>query len=105
MLKLFSKSYESVTEVEVKSMMKDKNTMIVDVREPYEYASGHIKGAKLIPLGSLPNRLNELNKDKNIILVCASGARSGRAASFLSKKGYRVFNLAGGMMRWSGNIK
>lgn len=49
MLKLFSKSYESVTEVEVKSMMKDKNTMIVDVREPYEYASGHIKGAKLIP--------------------------------------------------------
>ncbi|QUI24427.1 rhodanese-like domain-containing protein [Vallitalea pronyensis] len=104
MLNLFTKKFKSVTVAQAKEMMKNKNTMIVDVREPYEYASGHIKGAKLIPLGSLPDQLQQLDENKDIILVCASGARSGRAASFLGKRGYRVHNLMGGMMGWSRGV-
>lgn len=105
MLNLFKKSFQELSQEEVQGMLQDKDTVVVDVREAYEYATGHIKGAKLIPLGTLPSRLHELNRDKKIILVCASGARSGRAASFLTKQGYKVYNLRGGMMRWQGKVQ
>lgn len=105
MLNLFNRSYKNVTESEVKEMMKEKNTVIIDVRESYEYASGHIKGAKLIPLGSLANRYSEIDKNKNVVVVCASGARSARAAGLLGKQGFNVSNLVGGMMRWTGSVK
>jgi sulfur dioxygenase len=76
---------------------------IVDVREPAEFdgALGHIPGAKLVPLGSLVARIGELSKDKPIVMVCRSGARSAQATVLLRNKGItRVANLAGGMLRW-----
>ena len=76
--------------------------LIVDVREPYEYKEGHIPGSKLIPLGQLTQRLNELDdKDQEIIMVCRSGSRSSSASQQLAKLGYKkIFNLRGGMMGW-----
>lgn len=79
------------------------NVQLVDVREPDEFsgALGHIKGAKLLPLGSLMEKKHEIAKDKPIVLVCRSGARSAQATVLLRNAGHpRVANLAGGMLRW-----
>ena len=76
---------------------------VVDVREPDEFggALGHIAGAKLIALGTLVGRLEELSTDKPIVVVCRSGARSAQASVLLRNKGVaKVANLAGGMLRW-----
>jgi sulfur dioxygenase len=76
---------------------------IVDVREADEFAGplGHIVGALLLPLGELEKRAAELLKDRPVITVCRSGARSAQAAAILRKVGFgKVANLAGGMLRW-----
>ena len=74
---------------------------LLDVREAYEYAESHISGAKLISLGELPQRMNELPKDREIVCVCQSGSRSGVAVRQLLANGYTVINLNRGMMGWS----
>ncbi len=76
---------------------------VVDVREPDEFtgALGHIAGAKLIPLGSLTGRFAEIEKEKPVVVVCRSGARSAQASVLLRNAGFsRAANLAGGMLRW-----
>ena len=73
---------------------------VLDVREPVEYRSGHIAGARLIPLGEVPRRLHEIPRDREIILICASGHRSLAAARTLVPAGYKVLNLQGGMLAW-----
>jgi sulfur dioxygenase len=76
---------------------------VVDVREPDEFTGplGHIKGAKLLPLGSLSNNISQLKKDRPVVAVCRSGARSAQATVILGKAGFaEVANLAGGMLRW-----
>ncbi len=79
------------------------SVQVVDVRELAEYkgALGHIGGAKLIPLGTLTGRLGELSKERPVVAVCRSGARSAQACVLLRNAGYvQVANLAGGMLRW-----
>ena len=81
------------------------DVQIVDVRESDEYTGilGHIAGAIFIPLGELKNRAGELSKDKPIVAVCRSGARSAHAAQMLDQSGFtKVANLSGGMLRWRG---
>ncbi|WP_085993860.1 rhodanese-like domain-containing protein [Oceanobacillus senegalensis] len=78
---------------------------MVDVREDEEVAQGMIPGAKHIRLGELPERLEELEKDKHYYMVCRSGGRSGRATEFLKEKGYDVTNMAGGMLAWEGEVE
>lgn len=75
---------------------------VIDVREPYEYSESHIPGSKLIPLGQISARLNELgNKEQELIVVCRSGSRSSHAAQQLAGLGYKkISNLQGGMMGW-----
>ena len=87
---------------ELKQMMKiDKYIQLIDVRENYEFNDEHIDGAKLIPLGQLQARINEIDKDKKAVMICRSGARSSYAAQFLVQKGYKhIYNLSGGMMMW-----
>jgi len=78
---------------------------IVDVRERDEFNGplGRIKGAICIPLGELPRRLDDLSRDRPVVAVCRSGARSAQASVLLAKSGFpRVANLAGGMLRWRG---
>lgn len=83
---------------------KEKNIMIIDVREDEEVAQGMIEDAKHIPLQEIPNSIGDLSKEKQYILVCRSGARSMRAAQYLDENGYKVANLAGGMLEWDGEI-
>ncbi|HTS21189.1 MAG TPA: rhodanese-like domain-containing protein [Casimicrobiaceae bacterium] len=76
---------------------------LVDVREPDEFngSLGHIRGAKLIPLGTLAARAGELARDRPVVAVCRSGARSAQASVLLQRAGFKdVANLAGGMLRW-----
>jgi sulfur dioxygenase len=80
-----------------------RSAQVVDVREPAEFTGplGRIAGATLIPLGSLLNNKELLSKEKPIVLVCRSGARSAQATVLLKNAGFaRVANLAGGMLRW-----
>jgi rhodanese-related sulfurtransferase len=74
---------------------------LLDVREPHEFAEGHIAGAKLIPLGDLARRMGELPRDREIVCVCRSGNRSGTATRHLAAAGYTVANLSGGMISWT----
>lgn len=77
-----------------------KPPLVLDVRQPEEFRESRLAQAKLIPLGELNARLNELPKDRTILCVCRSGSRSGNAARLLMQAGYNVINLRGGMMAW-----
>ena len=76
---------------------------VVDVREPAEFSGplGHVPGAKLIPMGALLENCAAIGKEKPVVVVCRSGARSAQATVMLRKAGFdRVANLSGGMLRW-----
>ncbi|WP_147804970.1 rhodanese-like domain-containing protein [Alkalicoccus halolimnae] len=88
------------TAKEVESRLNE-NLQMIDVREYEETQSGIIPGAKHIPLGEIPDRLNEIDNTQ-VLLICRSGARSERAAHFLQKQGYDVVNMTGGMTSWKG---
>ncbi|MCL4504951.1 MAG: rhodanese-like domain-containing protein [Chloroflexi bacterium] len=73
---------------------------LLDVREPHEFADGHIAGAVLIPLGSLQQSTAKLPRDREIVCVCRSGNRSSAATRHLASAGYTATNLRGGMIGW-----
>ncbi|MFC5597054.1 rhodanese-like domain-containing protein [Deinococcus cellulosilyticus] len=75
--------------------------LLIDVRETGEYSEVHAEGAELIPLSEFQQRYTEIPKDRELVMICRSGARSARAGSFLKEQGYEnVVNLAGGTMAW-----
>jgi adenylyltransferase/sulfurtransferase len=77
---------------------------LLDVREPFEYQIANL-GGKLIPLNDVPQRLAEVDRDREVIVHCKSGGRSQAAAEFLRNAGYpRVANLAGGILAWADQI-
>jgi hydroxyacylglutathione hydrolase len=75
--------------------------VVLDVREEWEYRTGHINGAKLIPLGDLSNRLSELDPEQPVAVICQTGSRSQSAAALLAQKGFKkIYNVMGGMSAW-----
>ena len=81
-----------------------EDVFILDVREPHEYRIAQL-GGKLIPLADVPNRLSEIDRNREVIVQCRSGVRSQRVAEFLKQQGYpRVVNLAGGILAWADEI-
>lgn len=80
---------------------KEKNLVLVDVREQAEWDEAHIPGALFLPLSQLETRFAELPKDKTLVLQCRSGKRSMSAATFLEQNDYTdLINLEGGIMAW-----
>lgn len=78
-----------------------QGALLVDVREQNEFDEVHAEGAQLIPLSEFETRYAELPKDRELVMICRSGARSARAGEFLKAHGYgEVVNLAGGTMAW-----
>ena len=73
---------------------------VLDVREPDEWAAGHIEGAQHIPLGELGDRVGEVPAESQTLVVCKVGGRSARAAGYLLQQGRDVVNLDGGMLDW-----
>jgi adenylyltransferase/sulfurtransferase len=81
-----------------------EDVQLIDVREPYEYQIAQI-GGKLIPQNDVPQRLAEIDRNREVVVHCRSGARSQRIAEFLVQSGYpKVVNLAGGILAWSEEI-
>ncbi|WP_084050863.1 rhodanese-like domain-containing protein [Deinococcus hopiensis] len=81
--------------------MVQEGALLVDVREPHEYAEVHAEGAQLIPLSEFETRFAELPKDRPLVMICRSGARSARAGGHLLAQGYSdVVNLQGGTLGW-----
>jgi rhodanese-related sulfurtransferase len=104
-MKLATRRYSSLTPAGAVQIMNNEedNTLILDVREPSETASGKIAKAVQIPVSSIDKRIGELEKhrDKQIIVYCKSGTRSGIACKALNKAGFEhVHNLSGGIMAW-----
>ena len=93
----------TVTAAGAVQLINREKAVVVDVCEAGEYASGHVAGARHAPLGELEQKLPGLVKNKAtpVILLCASGARSGRAGSIARKLGYeQALSLSGGMRSW-----
>ncbi|MGC9945472.1 MAG: molybdopterin-synthase adenylyltransferase MoeB [Bryobacteraceae bacterium] len=91
--------------VEVKARIdRGDKFMLIDVREPHEYQICSIPTAKLIPLGTLPQRLDELDRDIEIVAHCKSGMRSAKAVDLLNKSGFRARNMKGGILAWSDKV-
>lgn len=90
---------------ELVQKLGQENVTILDVREPAEYAFGHIPGAVSIPFGELEERLGELNPDHQIYVICRTGNRSDMAAKLLHEKGFeQVHNVMPGMSDWRGPL-
>ena len=84
----------------VNGLRGNPDVVLIDVREPDEFAAGHIPEATLIPLGQLSSRLSEIPKDKTVVAVCRSGNRSGQATELLRQAGFDAHNMSGGMISW-----
>ena len=92
-----------VSILQATQLFNQGKTLLLDVREEAEFATGHVRDAKNIPLKQLPTRLGEIDKfkDKTVIAVCASGVRSATASGLLKKSGFTdVYSLDGGMTAW-----
>lgn len=101
---LFGPSVPDISAAQAREKIDSKQTcLVLDVRQPHEFQSGHISGAKLIPLSELPGRMSQISKSQPIIVVCLSGSRSVHAARMLLNAGYDVENLRGGMMSWQAS--
>lgn len=90
----------SVSVHDLKAALDAEGPVVIDVREPYEYAEGHVPGAELVPLATVPAALGGLPTDRPVYVVCAVGSRSAQAAAFLAARGIEAVNVAGGTGEW-----
>jgi rhodanese-related sulfurtransferase len=96
---LFKRKFETVSPAKAKEL-QTAGAMLIDVRESHEYRAGHAPGAKHISLSVLARRLGEIPKERDILVICASGMRSQQAANLLAAEGFKVTNVNGGMALW-----
>lgn len=78
----------------------DGGAPLVDVRQPDEWEQAHVAGARLVPLGEVVDRVDEIPTDQTVYLICRSGARSGKAVEYLRGNGVDAVNVTGGMLAW-----
>lgn len=96
---------EISTEELHKKLINGEILNLVDVREDDEVEEGMIPEAKHIRMGEIPGNLDAFDKEKEYIIVCRSGGRSGNVCAYLEDQGYKVTNMAGGMLDWKGDTK
>ncbi len=97
---LFSRfSVPSVPATQARDLVRD-GAQLVDVRENGEWNAGHAPQAVHIPVSQVSSRMNRLRKDRDVVIVCRSGARARGVTSLLRKEGYQAFTLKGGMRAW-----
>ncbi|MCC3372949.1 rhodanese-like domain-containing protein [Cohnella sp. REN36] len=96
-------TYETTTAEQLKARLDaGENIHLIDVREDEEVAEGMIPGAVHIRLGTIPQRLDEIPREGEVVFICRSGARSGRACEYLAELGFeRPVNMLGGMLAWN----
>ena len=97
---------EIITPEELKQKLeKGEKLEMVDVREDEEVAAGIIPDARHIKMGEIPVNLDYFDKDKEYIFICRSGRRSENVCHYLNEQGYKVRNMVGGMLEWTGATK
>lgn len=95
-----SESFNEISVDDLESLIQS-GVRLIDVREPDEYASGHVPGARSVPLGEVPDRVADCIGDGGpTYLVCRAGGRSASACEHLASLGHQVVNVAGGTMAW-----
>lgn len=103
-LPLTSGDVRDIEPTELDTLLRSGNgqtPVVVDVREPWEYQQGHVPGAIRISLGELAARLSELDPERAVAVICASGSRSQSAAALLGQKGFKtIYNILGGTLGW-----
>lgn len=92
-----------VPEIDVGALAQrvDEGAYLLDVRQPDEYADGHVPGSRLLPLGQVVERAGEVPAGETVYVICRSGSRSQKAAEFLRSQGVDAVNVAGGMLAWA----
>ena len=94
-------------EVEVlklKKMLDNNEVILLDVREPYEVEICHVKGSLFIPMNEIPQKLEQLDKEKNYAVMCHSGVRSLHVSNYLNSQGFSAMNVSGGIDMWSLSV-
>jgi rhodanese-related sulfurtransferase len=96
--------FQNISVNQLHELLKTGSTqapVVLDVREHWEYANGHVPGAVLIPMHHLPARVSELNAARPIAVICEHGVRSEYASAFLTQAGFQiVYNVLGGTSAW-----
>lgn len=96
-----------ITPIELKEYLEvaRPRPLLLDVREPHEWAICHIEGSRHIPMNQIPEASAELDPEQEIIVICHHGARSARVATYLQQIGFsKVINLAGGVDAWAHDV-
>ena len=101
-------SVEQISSTQLKAWLDDKASrkpLLLDVREPQEFAHCHIDGAQLMPMNTVPARMQELDADAPTVVICHHGMRSAQVAMYLQQQGFgRLFNLSGGVAAWAAQV-
>ncbi|WP_062047979.1 rhodanese-like domain-containing protein [Bacillus sp. JCM 19034] len=98
---------EQLDAEELAVLLKEENdTIVIDVREYDEYDQAHIPGIPLIPMHTIPQHVEKLEKSQSYLFICRSGSRSQQVALYLKEQGFDdVKNFAGGMLTWDGEVE
>jgi rhodanese-related sulfurtransferase len=87
--------------LDARQLLEAGDALLLDVREPDEYQTAHVHGARLVPLGQLPAGLTDLPRAGTVIVICRSGRRSAEAVRLMQRAGFeQPVNLAGGILAW-----
>ena len=101
---LFRRGGNSIDVNELEELLPKIN--LIDIREPYEYKVGHLKGAKNIPMNIIVAQSEKyLDESKEYHIICHSGARSSKTCSILKHNGFNVINVSGGTVRYKGKLE
>lgn len=96
------KDVKNISGKELKGLLHKKNKQLIDVRTQGEFRGNHIQGFRNIPLNELVQKANQLDKSKEVIVICQSGMRSKRAVKMLKKLGFQhITNVSGGINAWN----
>ena len=92
-----------VDEVEVTDVQRflTEGASLIDVREPHEWATGHVHGARLVPLGNLDRELSKWLPERTVLFICRTGHRAARATESAQRRGLKAMNVRGGMVQWT----
>ncbi|WP_346726884.1 rhodanese-like domain-containing protein [Bacillus suaedae] len=92
---------------ELKALLEKKSDIVfIDVRELDEYDQGHIPGIPLIPMNTIPQFANEMDKEQTYLFICRSGGRSQNVSLYMKEQGFQhVMNYSGGMLAWTGDVQ
>jgi len=96
---LFGPEVETVEVTDVQRL-QTQGAILIDVREPHEWANGHVRGARLVPLGRLDRELSKLHPGRRVLFICRSGRRAARATQQAQRRGLQAMNVRGGMLQW-----